>query len=65
MALGASEPRSTESVERLGGAVMREATPSLSDQTEWPRKLDTMVHSSGVSMLALGHTLMALCRARW
>ena len=60
MALGASQPRSAESVEQLGGAVMREATPTLTDQKAWPPVLDTMVHSSGVSMLALGHALMAL-----
>ena len=60
MARGASKPHSTESVKLVGSAEMREATPSVSDQKEWPRVLDKMLHSSGVSMLALAHAFMAL-----
>ena len=57
---GASKPRSAESVKGLGGAEMREPTPSCGDQKAWPRVLDTMVNSSGVSRLALARTLMVL-----
>ena len=46
MARGASQPRSAESVEQLGGAVMREATPSLRDQKAWPTVLDRTSHET-------------------